>query len=164
MRIGVNLHASRSRASVHKPEHWEQCIIYQKVMSKADGSAGNDCPWMLDCNIPVSTTFYFLVSSFPYATSRLWAWPALILETWWPCISKAHKCENRQDLTNFFTVFLVILMMPECYQVRAETVILWALPLKFPGHGLSQMLSTRNSASHLTDILLLMQWFIIPQR
>lgn len=60
MHTGGNLHISHSCASMHKPEHWQQCIIYQMVMSKADGSAGNDCPWLLECNTPVST-FYFLV-------------------------------------------------------------------------------------------------------
>lgn len=45
-----------------------------------------------------------------------------------------------------------------------DRVILWALPWKFPGQRLSEMLSVRSSASHLTDILLLLQRFISPQR
>lgn len=45
-----------------------------------------------------------------------------------------------------------------------DSVILWALPRKFPGQRVSEMLSVRNSASHLTDIILLLQWFISPQR
>lgn len=60
MHIGGNLHTSHSCANMQKPEHWQQCIIHQMVMSKADGGAGNDCPWLLECNTPMST-FYFLV-------------------------------------------------------------------------------------------------------
>lgn len=143
---------------MHKPEHWEQCIIYQIAMSKAVGSAGNDCPWVLECNTSMSTTFYFLVSSVPYAVHEHDQYSHWKLDG---CASARHtgvKLGKPQQTSSLCSL-------------RYQNGIRWEMRqsvyehcMKFPGQRFTDMLSTRNSAPHLTDILLLLQGFISLQR
>lgn len=84
------LYKSHSCASINKPEHWQQCIIYQIAMSNANESVGNDCPWVPECNTTKSTMFCL-----SHAMSMSQAWSRLILKTWWPCISKASGWEKK---------------------------------------------------------------------
>lgn len=80
------------------------------------------------------------------------------------CASARHTGVKIGKTWWTYSVFLVILMIPEWYQVKGETESFYKhCHRNFLARD-CLMLSTRNSASHLADILLLLQWFISPQR